>query len=153
MLLCLELFPLLRSTAAIRGSPTRITFVGSATQIKQESMSRAAIPPSDSILDYFDDKASFGIRRYADSKLAASAYTRRLAELAPSEVIVNNLCPGLVQTGLDKNLPGVLRVIMGFVRKSAARTVQEGGRTLIHAAVVAGQETNGKFLRNNRVDP
>ncbi|KAK0614764.1 hypothetical protein B0T14DRAFT_463325 [Immersiella caudata] len=153
ILICLELFPLLRKTAAIRGSPTRITFVGSATQLKQETMSRASIPPPDSILGYFDKKSTFSIFRYADSKLAVSAYTRRLAQLSPSEVIVNNLCPGLVQTGLDKNLPGVLRVLMGFVRKSAARTVQEGGRTLIHAAVVASAETNGKFLRNNKIEP
>ncbi|KAK0650040.1 hypothetical protein B0T16DRAFT_411069 [Cercophora newfieldiana] len=153
ILICLELFPLLRSTAAIRGSPTRITFVGSATQIKQESVSKATIPSSTTTLSYFDDKSTFGLARYADSKLFVSAYVRRLGLLAPDEVIVNNLCPGLVQTDLDQNLPAPLGALMRLVRRLVARTVEEGGRTLIHAAVVASSESNGKFLRNNQISP
>lgn len=143
--------PLLRSTAALRGSPTRITFVGSATQLRQESMSKASFPTSGTILDYLDDASKFGLTRYADSKLAISAYVRKLALVAPDEVIVNNLCPGLVQTDVDQNLPGPLRVLLRLVRKMVARTVEEGGRTLIHAAVVASEETSGKFLRNNQI--
>jgi hypothetical protein len=42
---------------------------------------------------------------------------------------------------------------MELVRKTAARSVEEGGRTLIHAAVTASPETNGKFLKNNKIDP
>ncbi|KAK4067542.1 hypothetical protein Trihar35433_6102 [Trichoderma harzianum] len=105
-------------------------------------------------LGHFDDEATFSkFFRYADTKTVVNAYVRRLAALAPSEVIVNNPCPGLVQTGLDKNLPFYLRIPMGLVRKSMARTVEEGARTLIFASVVAGPETNGKFLQHNKVDP
>ena len=154
ILICLELFPLLRATAAARGSPTRITFVGSATHISQESMSQTTIPANESIMDHFDSQSKFSrVRRYADSKLVVNAYTRRLAALAPSEVIVNNLCPGLVQTGLDKNLPVILRGIMGMVRKTMARPVEEGARTLIYASAIASGETNGKFMRDNAVHP
>ncbi|PKK43390.1 hypothetical protein CI102_12298 [Trichoderma harzianum] len=154
LLICLELFPLLRSTAAVRGLPSRITFTGSATQIKQNTLSKKPIAPDSSVLSHFDDEATFSkFFRYADTKTVVNAYVRRLAALAPSEVIVNNPCPGLVQTGLDKNLPFYLRIPMGLVRKSMARTVEEGARTLIFASVVAGPETNGKFLQHNKVDP
>jgi NAD(P)-dependent dehydrogenase (short-subunit alcohol dehydrogenase family) len=152
VLISLALLPLLRRTAAARGSPTRITFVGSGTQKTQATL-KSALPEDVSVLEYFDNPANFSrFRRYADSKLAVNAYTRRLAELAPGEVVVNNLCPGLVQTGLDKNLPGPLKFIMGWVRRTAARTVEEGARTLVFAAVVAGQGTSGKFLQQNKVD-
>ncbi|KAL7937833.1 hypothetical protein V8C35DRAFT_293763 [Trichoderma chlorosporum] len=153
LLISLQLFPLLRSTAAARGLPSRITFTGSATQITQNTLSKKPISPSSSILGYFDDEANFSkFFRYADTKTAISAYVRRLATLAPSEVIVNNPCPGLVQTGLDKNLPFYLRLPMVVIRKSTGRTVEEGARTLIYATVVAGPETNGKFLQHNRID-
>jgi NAD(P)-dependent dehydrogenase (short-subunit alcohol dehydrogenase family) len=152
VLISLALLPLLRRTAAVRGSPTRITFVGSGTQKTQATL-KGGLPEGVSVLEYFDDPANFSrFRRYADSKLAVNAYTRRLATLAPGEVVVNNLCPGLVQTGLDKNLPGPLKFIMGWVRKTAARTVEEGARTLVYAAAVAGEETSGKFLQQNKVD-
>ncbi|KAL7913117.1 hypothetical protein GGI35DRAFT_274744 [Trichoderma velutinum] len=154
LLITLELFPLLRSTAVARGLPSRITFTGSGTQIKQETLSKKPPSPNSTILDHFDDEAVYNkYFRYADTKLVVNAYVRRLAALAPSEVIVNNPCPGLVQTGLDKNLPFYLRVPMGLVRKTMARTVEEGARTLIFASVVAGPETNGKFLQHNKVDP
>jgi NAD(P)-dependent dehydrogenase (short-subunit alcohol dehydrogenase family) len=152
VLVSLALLPLLQRTAAARGSPTRITFVGSGTQKSQATL-KTALPDDVSVLSYFDDPANFSrFRRYADSKLLVSAYTRRLATLAPGEVVVNNLCPGLVQTGLDKNLPGPLKAIMGWVRRSMARTVEEGARTLVFAAAVAGEETNGMFLQQNEID-
>jgi NAD(P)-dependent dehydrogenase (short-subunit alcohol dehydrogenase family) len=153
VLISLLLLPLLQQTAAARGSPTRITFVGSATHKSQTSITRP-IPDDVPILSYFDSPQNFSrFRRYADSKLLVHAYARRMARLAPGEVVVNNLCPGLVATvGLDRNLPAPLRVVMGWVRKTAARTVEEGARTLVFAAVVAGEETNGRFLSSNRLD-
>jgi NAD(P)-dependent dehydrogenase (short-subunit alcohol dehydrogenase family) len=152
LLVCLELFPLLLSTAAARQSPTRITFVGSASHITKCSLNKTPIPESSTILGYFDDETKFSsFHRYPDSKLVVNAYTRRLAALAPAEIVVNNLCPGLVQTGLDKNLPFLLRILMGLVRKSIGRTVEEGARSVIYASVIASPETNGKFLQHNKI--
>lgn len=153
ILICLELFPLLRATAASQGSPTRITYTGSATQITQNTLSKKPISSTETVLGHFDDEAKFSSwYRYADTKLAVNAQVRRLAKLAPSEVIVNNICPGLVRTGLDKNLPIPFKLFMSVVRRAAGRTVQEGARTLIYASAVAGPETNGKFLQNNKID-
>ncbi|KAL7924019.1 hypothetical protein ACQKWADRAFT_319885 [Trichoderma austrokoningii] len=154
LLISLELFPLLRSTAAIRGVPSRITFTGSATQIKQNTLTKKPILPGSTILGHFDDKANYNSYfRYADTKTVVNAYTRRLAALAPSEVIANNPCPGLVQTGFDKNLPFYFRLPMLLVRRYMGRTVEEGARTLVYASAVAGPDTNGKFMQHNKVDP
>jgi retinol dehydrogenase-14 len=152
-LICLELLPLLRSTAALRGSPTRLIFVGSGTQ-NTTTLMKKPVSASSTVIDHFDDEKNFDkMNRYADSKLVVHAYVRRLATLAPSEVIVNNLCPGPVQTGLDKNLPLYLKAVIRLVRKFTARDIAEGARTIIYASAVVGAETNGKFLRNNVIDP
>lgn len=152
-LISLELFPLLQSTATTRGLPTHITFTGSATQIKQNTLTKKPIPPEGTVLGHFDDEANFNkFFRYADTKTVVSAFVRRLGALAPDEVVVNNPCPGLVQTGLDKNLPFYLRLPMGLVRRYTGRTVAEGARTLVYASIIAGPDTNGKFLQHNKVD-
>jgi NAD(P)-dependent dehydrogenase (short-subunit alcohol dehydrogenase family) len=154
LLISLELFPLLRSTAAIRGLPSRITFTGSGTQITQNTLTKKPISPDSTVIGHFDDEANYNkYFRYADTKTVVNAYVRRLAALAPSEVIANNPCPGLVQTGFDKNLPFYLRLPMALVRKAMGRTVEEGARTLVYASAVAGPEANGKFLQHNKVDP
>ncbi|KAG6365899.1 hypothetical protein INS49_000075 [Diaporthe citri] len=152
ILICLELFPLLRSTAAARGSPARVTFVGSGLHINGHTLSKKPIWGGESVLGHLDDEQIFDkMSRYADSKLAVAAYVRRLGAVAPTEVTVNHLCPGLVQTGLDKHLPFFLKPIMWTYRKTSGRTVQEGARTLIHACAVAGPDTNGKFLQHNKI--
>ncbi|KAK5655120.1 hypothetical protein OQA88_6019 [Cercophora sp. LCS_1] len=150
ILICLELFPLLQSTAVLRGHPTRITFVGSAIHLSQTTLQK--VPLTDGVLRHLDQNFD-RFRRYGDSKLAVSAYVRRLARVAPSEVVVNNLCPGMVQTPFDRDMPFVLRTIMGVVRKAWGRTVEEGARTLIYASAVAGADTNGKYLQHNEVHP
>ena len=82
-----------------------------------------------------------------------AAYVRKLAAIAPEEVIVNHFCPGMVQTDLDKNLPFLLKKGMVFVRKIFGRTVEEGARTMVYAVAVAGKDSNGKFLQHNAVAP
>lgn len=90
--------------------------------------------------------------RYCDSKLTVNAYVRKLAQLIPaSEVIINNLCPGVVKTGFDKTLPIYIRGVMYVYRQLTARDVDEGARTYIYAAVLAGPESHGKFIFNNEI--
>jgi NAD(P)-dependent dehydrogenase (short-subunit alcohol dehydrogenase family) len=119
------------------------------------SLAKHPVSPTQTVLAHFDDRKTYdGMRRYGDSKLVMNAFCRRLATIVSSdEVIVNNVCPGMVATGLDKGLPVWLRTIMSIVRKFMARTVEEGGRALIYAAIIAGPETHGKFIQNNKVDP
>ncbi|KAM7205920.1 hypothetical protein V8F33_000750 [Rhypophila sp. PSN 637] len=153
ILVTLELFPLLRATAAKRGSPTHVSFTGSGMHVNKVAFptSLTPFPAADkALMPILDDRAtSTTMGRYADSKLAVAACVRKLGQIAPGEVIVNHLCPGLVQTGLDKNLPFLLKTAMVLMRKAMGRTVEEGARTLVYASALAGPESNGKFIQHN----
>jgi len=148
--LALELLPLLESTAATRGAPTRLTLVGSQT-MGMHTLGKKPLLDNDTVAQRWDDKARYGsLQRYSDSKLMIAAFTQALAQHIPAtKVIINNLCPGSVATGFDVNLPIWLKPIMWVYRKLRARTVEEGARTLIYAAGVAQADSHGKFILNN----
>ncbi|KAJ5418894.1 uncharacterized protein N7487_002444 [Penicillium crustosum] len=153
-LVTLELLPLLRTTAVKCGEPSRLTFVGSSNQ-NFNTLAKNAPKDSETVIEHYDNKQTYsGLQRYADSKFVVNAFVQRLSTIVPpSEVIINDPCPGLVATGFDRGLPFWLKPLMYVLRKLMARTVDEGARTLIYAAVVAGEETHGKFLQSNKVDP
>ncbi|KAJ5959465.1 uncharacterized protein N7479_006615 [Penicillium vulpinum] len=152
-LVILELLPLLRATAAKSGEPSRLTFVGSNNH-KSHTLAKRPLTDSETIIEHYDNRQTYsGLQRYADSKLAVHAFVQRLASIVPSsELIINDPCPGMVATNFDRGLPLWFKSIMLVVRGLMARTVDEGARTIIYAAVVAGQETHGKFLQSNQVD-
>lgn len=90
--------------------------------------------------------------RYQDSKFMVNVLVRGLAKAVGEEnpkVIVNHMCPGLVSTGFDKDLPVWLKPLMYMYRKVSARHVAEGARTLVYATAVEGPESHGKFMANN----
>ena len=153
-LLTLELLPLLRRTAAARGVPSRITFTGS-TMYQTHSLSSAPLKENESVVAHFDDQKQYSsFRRYPDSKLAVVAFVRELSSrVPPSEVIINDFCPGLVQTNVDHNLNPVMKYAFVGIRKMVARKVEEGGRTVVFAGGVAGEDTHGKHLSSNKVQP
>lgn len=117
------------------------------------SLTKKPIALSSSVLDHFDDEKIYGsLVRYSDSKLVVNAYVRHLATLvSPSEVIVNNLCPGFVSTGLNDYLPFWLKPVVFVFGKIVSRDVEEGARTLVYASAVADSATHGKFLQNNEI--
>ncbi|KAJ6004887.1 hypothetical protein N7540_012686 [Penicillium herquei] len=142
-----ELLGLLRSTAARRGSPTRVTFLGSFNHVKND-LESVPIPPDSKVLEYFDNKKLITpSKRYFNSKLAIIGLAQKLASLVPaSEVIVNSVCPGVVNTGITSQLSMWLQPIIWVFLKLKAIPIQQGGRSIIHAAVEAGAESHGKFL-------
>ncbi|CAL5872354.1 uncharacterized protein PFLUO_LOCUS6618 [Penicillium psychrofluorescens] len=143
----LELLGLLRATAAKRGSPTRVTFLGSYIHAEHD-LERTPIPPDCKVLDYFDsNKLTRGARRYHNSKLAIVAFVQRLAKQQPaSEVIVNSVCPGVVRTSIMSRLPPWMQVFIYFYLKIKAVPMQVGGQRIVHVAVMAGVESHGQFL-------
>ena len=77
---------------------------------------------------------------------------QELASRVPaSKVIVNNLCPGMVMTNLDKNTPLAVKTIMWAVRKLRGRSVEVGARTYIYSTSVVGPESHGTFIANNNI--
>jgi NAD(P)-dependent dehydrogenase (short-subunit alcohol dehydrogenase family) len=176
-LLSLLLLPLLQMSskdlyAATACSPKPhhypvITWVGSLAQAFT-SLSRRPLAPSTRILPHFSQRSNYSrIHRYADTKLFVALFVREMTKHVPSPlqadpyekspeegvVVVNNLCPGTVDTAADDNLPFWLRIPMNLNRKLRARTVQEGSRTLIYAAEVAGSESHGKYIASNEISP
>ncbi|OBT39438.1 hypothetical protein VE00_09818 [Pseudogymnoascus sp. WSF 3629] len=117
------------------------------------TLTKNPVIDSQTVFDHFDNQKTYsGLTRYCDSKLVVNAFVRTLSShVSSSEVIVNNPCPGSVATGFDKQLPAWLKPIMFVYRKVSARNVEEGSRTLVYAASVAGPETHGKFLQHNKI--
>ncbi|KAJ5671283.1 hypothetical protein N7507_000410 [Penicillium longicatenatum] len=151
-LIVLSLLPLLRHTALKRGSPSRVTFLSSYSHISH-TLKNSALGSDESILGFYDNKQIFkGRRHYANSKLVVNAFAQRLGNtLAPFEVIVNTVCPGAIKTNLNRSLPYWMAPVMYIYLKLKARTLHDGGRTLIHA-VVCGPESHGKYLQLQEIN-
>ncbi|KAK9358515.1 hypothetical protein V1504DRAFT_435723 [Lipomyces starkeyi] len=153
-LLALELLPLLEQTAIEAKAPTRISWVGSQAQAFN-SFNKKPLPSDESVLHRFDDKTQYrSFLRYSDSKLLVSMFVQELAKNIPQDkVVINHMCPGMVSTSLDANIPRYLKPIVGIVKKLRARTPEEGARILIYAAAVAGPDTHGAFIVDNKIVP
>jgi NAD(P)-dependent dehydrogenase (short-subunit alcohol dehydrogenase family) len=152
VLLALELLPLLKSTASQRGQPSRLTFIGSGTH-KMQTLNKTPLDKDETVTHHWDDKKKYHpLQRYSDSKLMVTAFTEALARhVDPSKVIVNCVCPGMVSTGLDANLPIWLKPIMWIFHFLIDRTPEVGARTYVYATSVAGVETHGKWLQHNQI--
>lgn len=119
------------------------------------SLGSDPIALSENVLAYFDNaKTANKMKRYNDSKLVVNAFINHLATLIPSsEVIVNNFCPGAVPTSLEQNTPWLVRKTVLAVKNLIGRSIQEAGRTVVYASVLAGPESHGKFLQHNAIVP
>lgn len=142
-----ELLDLLRATSAKRGSPSRVTLLGSFNHDLHD-LERVPIPPGITVLDYFDsEKLTRGSKRYNNSKLAVIALTQKLATLVPaSEVIVNTVCPGVVMTKIGSRLPVWIKPIAWAYMKPKAVSLEKGGQRIMHAAVKVNSDSHGKFM-------
>ncbi|KAJ5380912.1 Short chain dehydrogenase sor7 [Penicillium cataractarum] len=151
-LVVLSLLPLLRRTAAKRGSPTRVTFLSSYSHVRH-TLESNPIAAEESVITHFDNvKKYVSGKRYQDSKLVINAFVQRLATIVPSsEVIVNCVCPGIVATDINQNLPLWVKPFMCVFFMIKARPVTEGGRVLVRAAVVVGEESHGKYLQTGEI--
>jgi NAD(P)-dependent dehydrogenase (short-subunit alcohol dehydrogenase family) len=90
-----------------------------------------------------------GLQSYADAKLLIAIFTAHIATTIPSsEVIVNNVCPGVVRTSLAQHMPWILRTFAQpvFFWVKDARTVEQGARCLVWAATT-NEATHGKFIQ------
>lgn len=146
-LLIAELLPYLEAGAEKTGSPARITWVGSRAY-DQTSLRKTPLRPDESVLKYMDSEASFSpFTRYGDSKLLCLLFMYSLApRLDPEKVIINMLCPGMIQTSMSDVLPFYLRVVINAVKAIRARSVEVGGWIVLNAATVVGPESHGKFF-------
>jgi len=81
-------------------------------------------------------------------------FLESIAERVPKEkVIINNMCPGMVNTSMSDVLPFYLRIPMNLVKKVRARTPEEASWIVVNALVVVGSESHGKFISDKTIMP
>ena len=162
-LLSLMLLPLLEKTSrSLAGKRIpKITWVGSLAQ-GFNSLSKFPVRTTSHVLPYFDSEKDYSrFSRYPDSKFLVAMFIREMAKHVPSTtnhsekgaVIINNLCPGTVNTAADNNLPFYMRMPMNLNRKLRSRNVEEGARALVYAAVVVDEKSHGAYISNNEISP
>ncbi|MCJ1358221.1 MAG: hypothetical protein MMC33_008220 [Icmadophila ericetorum] len=164
-LLAISLLPLLKATAAMKGTPTRITWMGSSRYryhtLNNGSKIQAVLKEENSVLGYMDDKARWEREkwiRYNDTKLFAALFVRELAaRISSDEVIVNMCCPSMANTGITDDLPRLVWVMMKAIVAVHARSRQEGGWVIVRAGVGkeigSDSENHGMFLKDGHVNP
>jgi retinol dehydrogenase-12 len=145
-LLALLLLPVLRKTAQESGHPARLTITSSEVHMWTSFEEQKA----ENILARLNDQQFFGdtMDRYSVSKLVNLMWLRELASRVQGKAVVINLVnPGSVDTGLHRDGNKIIQIFDRIV----GRTPEEGGRLLIDAAVVKGEDTHGKYLSEAKV--
>lgn len=154
VLLLAGLLPYLNASAEKSGSPTRITWLGSRMHDTMHSFEKS--PPlanSNSILEYMDSEVLYNpYTRYGDSKLLCAMFMYSLVpRLDRNKILLNMVCPGQINTDMSDFLPVYIRVFVNIIKAVRARSVEVGGWCILHAAVVAGDETHGRHLGDKEV--
>lgn len=163
-LLALLLLSKLRDSASRHGILPRIAIVGSAVHAWANTKSLKSVPASESIFRTLsDEKWSVkqghapmkGEARYFLSKLLVMLCVVQLARVVEEGekdgkpfVVVNNVAPGYCVTGLFRNDEG-MAVKMSL--RAVGRAADVGARTLVFGGCVAGRETHGQYLSENKV--
>lgn len=90
---------------------------------------------------------------YYVSKYANIVFSLELARrLQDSGVTVNCLHPGLVSTGIWKNVPPPISWVVNFFLKTFCKSVEQGAQTTIHLAVSEEVEgVTGKYFSDCQV--
>jgi NAD(P)-dependent dehydrogenase (short-subunit alcohol dehydrogenase family) len=137
VLLTLKLLPLLEATAAQSGEPSRLSWVGSRAHYVSSFYQTRPLQNEERILERMDDKSKYsGFTVYSDTKMLVAIFISELGKSLSSEkVIVNNMCPGQVNTHMMLN----------------SRPPEQGGWIITYGTVIAGKESHGRFLKDKDV--
>ena len=110
-----------------------------------------------SVLNVLNDKAKFNPGdRYYTSKLLLALFFREFVNRLPADnaVVVNMVNPGFCYgSELHRSLSGPLGKVFGGMKRAIGRPTPVGARTLVHAAVVAGRESHGRYMSDEKVAP
>ncbi|KAL4809513.1 NAD(P)-binding protein [Aspergillus unguis] len=161
-LLTLLLLPILDEQAANASvdqqQPPVLTIVGSETagwaKLDEATVSKKQ---GTSLLEALDSKENFThFQRYAASKLLQQIFielVNRRHTQTDAKTIFNTVNPGLCAGTELVRAKGLLAVVGKVVANIIGRSVSLGARTLVHAAISAGPDSNGHYLSDNRISP
>jgi len=103
----------------------------------------------------FKQRKYDGMNSYKQSKACNRMLTRAFSRrLSGGGVTVNSMAPGLVMTGLYRNLPAPMKVIIKGMNLAIGRSVEEGADTAIWLASSPEVEgVSGKFFEKRKEMP
>ena len=139
--------------------PPVLTIVGSdVAQMAAFKEKNVAAREHTSVLKQLNEPKNFDkVDRYYTSKLLLLMFFQQFCELAGkarNEVIVNLVTPGLCYgSDLHRSVDGIAGTIFGAFKRIVGRSSNVGARTLVHAAVMIGKESHGKYLMDQRIAP
>ncbi len=118
VLLLLELLPQLEASTAKTDAPSCITWVGSRRHSQSTLSNKAPVQSDETVIGHMDDPKNFlPFQNYNYTKLLCALF---LYELAPrldrNKVIVNMLCPGMVDMIMSDVLSFYLRVLVNIMK-------------------------------------
>lgn len=153
-LLAIALLPTLRKSAMKHKITPRLSIVSSETHA-WASFKASTTPEGTSILKVMSTpKTDAGQARYVDSKLMQilifrHLYSLLIAQQQPknAKVILNILNPGFCYSEIARDSTTIAMTVMRFF---LARTQEMGGRP-IATGLVAGLETDGKYMHDGVV--
>ncbi|KAL8830060.1 MAG: hypothetical protein Q9191_001653 [Dirinaria sp. TL-2023a] len=139
-------------------SPPILSIVGSdSAQLAVAKELEIARKEHTSVVNVLNDKRNFSLRdRYYTSKLLLTLFFRKFIDRLPSSniVVINLVNPGFCYgSELHRNLSGVLSKVFGAMKRAIGRSTEVGARTLTHAVAVAGKESHGLYLSDQKVAP
>jgi NAD(P)-dependent dehydrogenase (short-subunit alcohol dehydrogenase family) len=152
-LLGILLLPKLKDSKRFTGKIPTLEFVNSG--LHQGVKIKPAAVEAKNILQTYNTQELFSPQhQYAISKLFLMFATNKLAEeTSSSEVIITSICPGMVATGLarDVKFPGVTIVlaIVSFLLLKAP----EAGARLITSGIAQGERIHGRFWQHDKIQP
>ncbi|TKA49472.1 hypothetical protein B0A54_00138 [Friedmanniomyces endolithicus] len=172
-LLALLILPKLQETAKLQGTTPNLTIVSSEfPERKDPSIFPALNDPSKArmmdrynvskLLEVFACREIARLHPVSDMRVTLNFLSKDpppthpprkpIPSPTPAEHLTNPYCytdPGLCHSELQRDVPSYLRPLVNTFML-LARTTEVGARTLVHAAL-AGPETHGKYLSDNRV--
>lgn len=154
VLLTLELLPILEATSKRIGKPTRLTWTGSRTYAGTSLASQFPSKAGETLLKHFDNAKGLSSHgRYGDSKLLVILFQLELAKHYSSKhVIINNFCPGMIQTPMAAAFPIYVRIPVAALMKLRARAPEKAGWIALNAALVVGEESHGRLLGDKELE-
>lgn len=122
---------------------------GQHTSLRKWPATAAPLQSNESVIERMNSEKSFSpFQRYADSKFLCLLFLYSLAPRIDSrKVVINMVCPGMVNTNMSDILPFYLRAVVNVVKFVRARSPEVGAWIILNAALVAGSESHGKFLK------
>ncbi|KAL4863414.1 hypothetical protein BDV12DRAFT_177495 [Aspergillus spectabilis] len=163
-LLTVCLLPILDSQATAYPERRRpiLSIIGSETAAWAKFReAQVATKQHTTLLQTLNDGKDFeGVERYYVSKLLYQLFflelvhNHRSSNHRSNGTVLNLVNPGFCYgTDLHRGAEGIMGKIFGAIKRGIGRSVPMGARTLVYGAVVAGPESDGKYLSDNRVAP